>query len=261
MAEDTSSGERTESPSAKRRDDYRKKGQVAQSREVQTAALFTLLLLFWIFFAPRFWGSLQELIVSVWRTSGTYAVTASSLMQLAYHLAAGMAVLLLPLFLTVLVIGFLATYLQIGWLFTAQPLLPDLSKLDPIRGMGRFFSKRSLVELIKSLAKVGLIGWVAYRTVAGEFDEALLLGEMPVADTVRYLAQTTALVMAKVAAVMISETEAPRDTIWTDFSSPTSRGPITVAPPRAWTSRVEMAAEWMAGMTRTLASADRRMKG
>ena len=203
MAEDTSSGERTESPSAKRRDDYRKKGQVAQSREVQTAALFTLLLVFWLVFAPRFWGSLQELIVSVWRTSGTYAVTASSLMQLAYHLAAGMAVLLLPLFLTVLVIGFLATYLQIGWLFTAQPLLPDLSKLDPIRGMGRFFSKRSLVELIKSLAKVCLIGWVAYRTVAGEFDEALLLGEMPVADTVRYLAQTTALVMAKVAAVMI----------------------------------------------------------
>lgn len=203
MAEEPSSGERTETPSAKRRDDFRKKGQVAQSREVQTAAMFTLLLLFWLFFAPRFWGSLQELIVSVWRASGTFAVTPSSLMQLAYHLAAGLARILLPLFLTALVIGFLATYLQVGWLFTTQPLMPDLSKLDPIRGMGKFFSKRSLVEVIKSLAKVGLIGWVAYRTMAGEFDKALLLGEMPTGETIRYLAATTTLVMAKVAAVMI----------------------------------------------------------
>ena len=64
MAEE-SSGERTESPSAKRRSDFRKKGQVAQSREVQTAAMFTLLLLFWIAFAPTFWGSLQELVASI----------------------------------------------------------------------------------------------------------------------------------------------------------------------------------------------------
>ena len=55
MAEENSSGERTETPSAKRRADFRKKGQVAQSREVQTAAMFTLLLLFWMFFAPIFW--------------------------------------------------------------------------------------------------------------------------------------------------------------------------------------------------------------
>ena len=203
MAEDPSSGERTESASAKRRDDFRKKGQVAQSREVQTAAMFTLLLLFWLFFAPRFWQELQELIVSVWRTSGTFALTAASLMQLALHLAAGLALLLLPLFLSALLIGFFATFLQIGWLFTTQPLLPDLAKLDPIRGVGRLFSKRSLVEVVKSLAKVGLIGWVAWRTVAGEFDQALLLGGMPVVDTVRYLAQTTTLVMAKVAAIMI----------------------------------------------------------
>ena len=50
------------------------------------------------------------------------------------------------------------------------------------------------------------------------------------------------------------------DTICTGFSSPTSSGPITVAPPSAWTSLAEMAAEWMAGMTRTLAGLVRRLK-
>lgn len=203
MAEETNTGERTETPSSKRRADFRKKGQVAQSREVQTAAMFTLLLLFWLFFAPLFWAEVREMITAVWRASGEYDVTPSSLMQLAYFLGASLAMLLAPLFLTALVIGFLATFLQIGWLFTTHPLTPDLNKLNPIKGMARFFSKRSLVEVVKSLLKVGLIGWIAFRTVEGEFDQALLLTEMPVDVTILYLAKTGALVMAKVAAIMI----------------------------------------------------------
>ena len=75
MAEENSTGERTESPSAKRRADFRKKGQVAQSREVQTAAMFSLLLLFWFFFAPLFWGKLEGFIASIWRISGEYNIT------------------------------------------------------------------------------------------------------------------------------------------------------------------------------------------
>jgi len=204
MAEETSSGERTESPSAKRRADFRKKGQVAQSREVQTAAMFTLLLLFWMFYAPVFWSKLRDMLAAVWQVSGEYAVTPSSLMQLALHLFAGLALILVPLFLTALLVGFFSTFLQIGWLFTTEPLIPDLSKLDPIKGMTRLFSKRSLVEVIKSLLKVGLIGWVAYKTVLGEFDQALVLTDMPVDSTILYLAKTSALVMAKVAAIMIA---------------------------------------------------------
>jgi len=100
-------------------------------------------------------------------------------------------------------VGFFSTFVQIGWLFTTQPLIPDLTKLDPIKGMGRFFSKRSLVEVIKSLLKVGLIGWVAFKTMQGEFDKALVLSEIPVSGTLLYLAQTAAMVMAKVAGIMI----------------------------------------------------------
>lgn len=204
MAEENSTGERTETPSAKRRADFRKKGQVAQSREVQTAAMFTLLLLFWMMFAPFFWGELQEMITAIWRACGEYAITPSSLMQLSYYLGATLALILAPLFLAALVVGFFSTFLQIGWLFTVEPLIPDLNKLDPIKGMARFFSKRSLVEVIKSLLKVGLIGWIAYKTVLAEFDQALLLTEMPVEGTILYLAKTTVLVMAKVAAIMIA---------------------------------------------------------
>ena len=74
-----------------------------------------------------------------------------------------------------LVVGFLSSFFQFGWLLTGKPLTPDFSKLDPIKGMGRLFSKRSLVELVKSLTKVVLIAWIAYSTVINNFPEALLL--------------------------------------------------------------------------------------
>ncbi|NLX19574.1 MAG: flagellar biosynthesis protein FlhB [Desulfobulbus sp.] len=203
MAEENSAGERTETPSAKRRADFRKKGQVAQSREVQTAAMFTLLLLFWMGFAPVFWGKIKDSMTAIWRASGEYTVTPESLMQLAYYLGATLAFILLPLFLVALLIGFFASFLQIGWLFTTHPLIPDLKKLDPIKGMTRLFSKRSLMEVVKSLLKVGLIGWVAFKTVHSEFDKVLLLADVPVNHTIVFLARTAALVMAKVAGVMI----------------------------------------------------------
>jgi len=203
MAEDTSGGERTESPSAKRRDDYRKKGQVAQSKEVQTAALFTVLLLFWLFYTPRFLSNIEDVLMILWNKCGEYPITAPSVMQLAYFLAKQLGLMMAPLFGVAMLVGFLSTYLQIGWLFTGQPLTPDFSKLDPIKGMGRFVSKRSFVELIKSLSKVLLIGYVAYQTVKGEFNEALLLGEMDVYATMQYLGHTAMLVLAKVVAIMI----------------------------------------------------------
>ncbi len=203
MAEEDSSGERSESPSAKRREDFRKKGQVAQSREVQAAAMFTLILLFWLFFGQIFWESTKELVLEIWQSSGEYAITTLSLMRLAYHVFAALALITAPLFLVALITGFFATFMQIGWLFTAKPLIPDFSKLDPLKGMARFVSKRALVEVVKSLLKVGLIGWVAYKTVVGEFSRALVLTEMPVENTIGFLAGTAALVMAKAAAIMI----------------------------------------------------------
>jgi len=203
MAEDTSSGERTEAASAKRRADFRKKGQVAQSREVQTAAMFTIILLFWIFYLPIFWKDLIQLVTAVWKSCCEYTITPSALMQLVNFIFKNMASLLLPLFAVAFVTGLFATLVQIGWLFTAQPLTPDISKLDPIKGMAKFVSKKSFVEIIKSLLKVILIGWVSFRTVQNEFAQALLLTDMTIKQTLLFIGQTASLIMAKIAGIMI----------------------------------------------------------
>ncbi len=204
MAEDSSSGgEKTEAPSAKRREDFRKKGQVAQSKEVQTAALFTILLLFWIFYLPTFWEGLTTLIFSLWQSSGEFEVTPSSVLILAKFLLLKIGLLFAPLFLLVLIIAFFSSIFQFGWLLTAKPLIPDFKKLNPISGMSRFFSKKSITEVIKSILKVILVGWVAFSTVLNNFEEALILIDTSVGETFNYLAKIATLILAKVCAVLI----------------------------------------------------------
>ncbi len=203
MAEDTPSGERTESPSAKRRQDFREKGQVAQSREVATAALFTAMLLFWWIYAPVFWDHLSRLVGAIWGNAGDFTITPSSMYRFTGFLFKQLALLMAPLFLVAMIIGFFATFLQIGWLFTTKPLVPDFSKLDPIKGMGRFFSKRSMVEIIKSTLKVLLIGYVAFKTIEGEFGKALVLGDTAMFESVRYLGMVAWKVLLKISGIMI----------------------------------------------------------
>ena len=88
-------------------------------------------------------------------------------------------------------------------LFTTKPFQPDISKFDPIKGLGRIFSKKSIIELIKSLFKVVLIGWVAYSTVADNFEQALTLVDASIPDTFKFLGKTAALILAKVCAILI----------------------------------------------------------
>lgn len=204
MAEEApTGGERTEAPSAKRRDDFRKKGQVAQSKEVQTAALFTIVLLFWIFYMPVFWQGLVKMLTAFFQGISEFEATTPSTLALAWFIGHKSMLLLSPLFLLVLVIGFFSSFFQIGWLFTTQPLVPDFNKLDPIKGAGRFFSKRSFIEVIKSIAKVALIAWIAYSTLINNFDEALLLIDTSTGATLLFLAKTAALILAKICAIMI----------------------------------------------------------
>lgn len=204
MAEEApTGGERTEDPSLKRREDFRKKGQVAQSKEVQTAAIFSLGLLFWIFYMPRFWDGLTALTASTWQHSWEFEGTVLAITGLMIHVTKEMALLLAPLFLLALVIGFFSSFFQFGWLFTTTPLIPDFSKLDPIAGMGRIFSKRSLIESIKSIAKVLLVGWIATSTVMDHFNEALILVDTSISTTLLYLGKTAMLILAKVCGALI----------------------------------------------------------
>lgn len=195
--------EKSEQASDKRREEFRKKGQVAQSREVQTAAMLAGFVILWYSYGPTFWMGLSRLLAHLWENSGTFVLSPTSTVSLFGFLLGQLALLLWPLLLLVLVVGFLASFLQIGWIFTTDPLTPDFSKLDPVQGMKRFISWRSLSELLKSLAKIILVGWVAYRTIQPELESLVLLTNMEVVDTLVFLGRLSGLVLVKTCGVIV----------------------------------------------------------
>ncbi len=195
--------ERTEQPTGKRRDDFRKKGQVAQSKEVGSAALLTASLLLWYFYGPLFLENLLKLVGSIWLQIHEQPINPSALTHLSIFLVQEMFKLLAPFMLAVMVIGVFSSYIQIGWLFTTKPLEPDLNKFNPINGAKRLVSLRSFVEMIKSIAKVVLVGFVAFRTVSNSFEDSLYLVDLSVFETLRFIAQTAAVVLLKVCLIFI----------------------------------------------------------
>jgi len=82
---------------------------------------------------------------------------------------------ILPTMLVLMVGGFAINVAQFGFLFSAQAIQPKLEKLDPIKGFQRYFSMRTLVELIKSLAKLTLVAWIVYLTLRSRVPELLTL--------------------------------------------------------------------------------------
>lgn len=195
--------ERTETATAKRRQDFRKKGQVAQSKEVATAALMTMSLLLWVFYAKYFWADLLQLMARLLQQIGRFQATPLSVLNLLWEMGVVLAALLWPIFVLTLLVGFLASFAQVGPLLSLKAFEPDLSKFNPIKGMAKFVSKRSAVELVKSLAKVSLIGFVAYKTVSNEFATALTLVSMDLSQTLIFLGQIAFLVMAKTCGILI----------------------------------------------------------
>jgi flagellar biosynthetic protein FlhB len=86
-----------------------------------------------------------------------------------------------PIFLVAVTVGLTANVLQVGWVFSAESITPKFEKIDPLKGFQRLFSPRALVELAKSLLKVGIIGWVAYRTVAPSYEMLMGLSDQETA--------------------------------------------------------------------------------
>ncbi len=164
MAEE-SFQERTEQATPKRRQEAREKGQVAKSRELASVAvlLSSLFTLYWgsSFFMTRLCGTLSYYLEHL----GSIKVSFESMQPLALLGMKQFFILMAPLFLVITVIALLSNYLQVGTLFTWEPIIPKISKINPMEGLKRLFSLQSLVEFIKSLFKLVIVTWIAWSTV------------------------------------------------------------------------------------------------
>lgn len=183
MADDA---DKTEEATPKKREDARDKGQVAQSRDVSTVLLLAVgALALGSALGVRIVRMLVEVARSGWSGMLIQPDSLSDFHALFLHHGALMALALAPFVLLIMVVGVAANVAQVGWLFTTEPLGFKLEKLDPIAGLGRMFSTDRLYELVKSIAKLTVVVWILWITLAPGLPRIFALLSADMVDVLR----------------------------------------------------------------------------
>ncbi len=158
----SSEGSRTEPATPRQRQRARERGQVARSVELVSAVLLFTAFLLLNGMNIKTGESVREYFVHTFGSISTEDFQEVSIRNLfTPHLRVLLAVIA-PFLLITSGAAILANLLQVGLIFSTQPLSPNFGKLDPIKGFGRLLGVRSLVELGKGLLKLTLIGLVAF---------------------------------------------------------------------------------------------------
>ena len=177
--------DKTEEPTSKKLSDTRKKGQVAKSQElahaIQLVGMFVMIRAFSAAMGGRFinvfswiYGSVMDDLMTT-EKGGFRVETIGLLLSNVYF---QMFMLVVPFVVGGFVVAALSTGLQFKFQITTDPLKPKLSKFNPVNGVKRIFSVRSLFNLFLSIVKITLIGIIAYTAVVGHLNELFLLYEL-----------------------------------------------------------------------------------
>ncbi|RPI71960.1 MAG: flagellar biosynthesis protein FlhB [Desulfobacteraceae bacterium] len=160
--------DKTEPATGKKREDARKKGDVAKSRELGSVAVLLAGVIYLIFNCKSMTIRLGEQIKQVFALIPQVNRDDFNLVELVNRTVLGTITFMLPMMLTLFAAAVLANYLQIGLLWSTESLTPQFSKLNPVTGLERLFSKRALVELVKSILKLLIVSWAAFSVLHEE---------------------------------------------------------------------------------------------
>ena len=172
------SGERTEAATPKRRQDAREKGQILKSVEVNTAVLLVAGAAFLQWAMPGMSSTLVAMTRDLLDVSRVTDYTDVSLRHQMTHLAIEVLKLVSPVVLGILLVGVVSNVGQFGFLLSSHAIQPQLSRINPLEGAKRIFSARTLVELIKTIAKVLIVGLFAWQALQDKGPMLISLADM-----------------------------------------------------------------------------------
>lgn len=202
MADD-SFQEKTEKATPKRRGEARDEGNVARSMEINTAVILLVGTLTLYIIGPWLTGRIRLGIVTTFRESAHLNLTVDNLCDYTFIALKYMLTIVAPLALIILVFGIAVNVMQTGLMFSPKSLQPKFSKLNPIEGIKRLFSMRSMVELVKSILKISIVGYFAYSAIKGDFDKYYLLMDSDIGITISFIGKLAFKLVLKITLVLL----------------------------------------------------------
>ncbi|MET2896952.1 flagellar biosynthesis protein FlhB [Vibrio rotiferianus] len=176
---DQSSQDKTEKASPQKVKKARQEGQIPRAKEFTTAVIFLAVALYFYSQLSNIWQSMTGVFrYNMALTKDDLASPNQMVEQIGQSLAM-IIEMLVPMFAVIIIVTVASTLVLGGWMFRPANMLPKLSKLNPLSGIKRMFSTRSLVELIKSTLKVTVVFAVLYGYLDNHLQPLLGMQSLP----------------------------------------------------------------------------------
>jgi len=180
MAEESENGqEKTEEPTPKKRQDSKNKGEVPRSKELNTTVIMVLGAAGLLLFGSHMAAQLFQVFDLAFNIDRGLIYDPGATVNMLRH-AIAMGLLAVAPFAALMLVAALITPAALGgWTFSGKAMAPKLSKMNPIKGLGRMFGTKALVELGKALAKVLVVAGVSTVLIYGLHDRIIALTSAP----------------------------------------------------------------------------------
>ena len=173
---DQDKSNKTEKASPHRRMEARKKGNVFQSKDLISGVTVLMTFLALRFLVEYMFGRFQKVLDDfISLGSGITEFTDDVAKKVIFDLGFNVFLLAMPILAVAMILGVVMSVSQTRFIFTTEQLKPQLSRMNPLNGLKKMFSVRSLVELAKSMMKVTVIVAIVYIVISGKINELPML--------------------------------------------------------------------------------------
>lgn len=201
MAEE-SFADRTEQATPRRREEARKKGQVAKSREIPSVVILVVGMSSIFFLGTYIYQKLSEEMVNLLKNIVKINIGFNEIKTLHFEIIWYLLKILSPLFLVLLGVSILSHQVQTRFLFSLEPLRFDFGKINPISGLKRIIGKHGFIELLKSVLKFLIIAMVGYFIIKKEIDNVLLLINQNLGQIFKYISSVCLNLLLKISSII-----------------------------------------------------------
>src|SRR3954469_16695598 len=197
-------GEKTEKATPKRKEEARKKGQVARSQDLNGSLVLIGGLIGLVIWGPHMFEKLGESMrTTIGMMANPRGVTATMLGQLAADSGKTIAMAVGPIAATCMAAGIIANVIQVRPRLNAAGVKPDPKKLNPLTGAKNLFGPNLLFEGAKNITKVVIVGLITAFAVLPKLQELSALVGMAPGDFVARVGHTVLGIAQRAAAAYL----------------------------------------------------------
>jgi flagellar biosynthetic protein FlhB len=178
MAENDS-GDKSEEASPERREEFRERGQIAISREITSVLVLAAVVGMFGYYLLFLMNRLQHFLIAHFQHLDTRPMTGKVLYVYFGNVGRELLIMILPIFVATTVASMAVTFAQTRLNWSWKKLEPDFSRMNPMTGLARLVSWDALIELLKSIGKMVIVGTMSYVILKGEWAKVPGLLQMP----------------------------------------------------------------------------------